>query len=220
MNAIMRKSVRGTTAGLGALAIIVGASACGTISDLAGGGDGGDDPAAEEPAEDEGAEGEGAEGAEGEGAEDEGAAAEEDGAAEDAGGESSDGGAADEETEGGEAGALSEEDLTAAGDQGLAFLKAAASGDGEGACAVVLDPTTGNGMSGSTLEACAAGFEGKAEEEGATFDPSAAEALDRSMIEATDNGDGTAGLTMMGTDAGVTMVKGEDGKWYVDSSAV
>lgn len=217
MNAIMRKSVRGTAAGLGALAIIVGASACGTISDLAGGGDGGDDPAAEEPAEDEGAEGEGAEE---EGAEGEGAGAEEDGAAEDAGGESSDGGAAGEETEGGEAGALSEEDLTAAGDQGLAFLKAAASGDGEGACAVVLDPTTGNGMSGSTLEACAAGFEGKAEEEGATFDPSAAEALDRSMIEATDNGDGTAGLTMMGTDAGVTMVKGEDGKWYVDSSAV
>ena len=217
MNAIMRKSVRGSAAGLGALAIIVGASACGTISDLAGGGDGGDDPAAEEPAEDEGAEGEGAEE---EGAEGEGAGAEEDGAAEDAGGESSDGGAAGEETEGGEAGALSGEDLTAAGDQGLAFLKAAASGDGEGACAVVLDPTTGNGMSGSTLEACAAGFEGKAEEEGATFDPSAAEALDRSMIEATDNGDGTAGLTMMGTDAGVTMVKGEDGKWYVDSSAV
>lgn len=217
MNAIMRKSVRGSAAGLGALAIIVGASACGTISDLAGGGDGGDDPAAEEPAEDEGAEGERAEE---EGAEGEGAGAEEDGVAEDAGGESSDGGAAGEETEGGEAGALSEEDLTAAGDQGLAFLKAAASGDGEGACAVVLDPTTGNGMSGSTLEACAAGFEGKAEEEGATFDPSAAEALDRSMIEATDNGDGTAGLTMMGTDAGVTMVKGEDGKWYVDSSAV
>ena len=119
MNAIMRKSVRGSAAGLGALAIIVGASACGTISDLAGGGDGGDDPAAEEPAEDEGA------------------GAEEDGAAEDAGGVSSDGGAAGEETEGGEAGALSEEDLTAAGDQGLAFLKAAASGDGEGACAVV-----------------------------------------------------------------------------------
>ena len=113
---------------------------------------------------------------------------------------------------------VSEEDLTAAGDQAFEFVKAAASGDAEGACALALDPTTGSGMSGSSAEACVAGYEESAEEAGTEFDPSVADALDRSMVETSDNGDGTVAVSFMGEDAGISMVQGDDGKWYVNSA--
>jgi hypothetical protein len=196
MNAIMRKGVRGAAAGLGALAIIVGASACGALGDLAGGGDGGDDPAVEEPAEDEGAE--------------------------DAGDEAGDSGddAEGDDAASGDGEALSEEDLTAAGDQYFAFMQAGVSGEAETACSLMTDPTTGEPMSGAVLEGCTSGFEEKAGSEGIELDPAMADMLDRSMIEATDNGDGTAGITMMDSDAGVTMVKAGDGEWYIDGGAL
>lgn len=231
MNSIMRKTVRGTATGLGALALIAGASACGAIGDLTGGGEGGDDPSAEQPAEDEGGESEGSEGEDAEGSESEDA---EGSASEDAeGSESEDAegsesaGSASEDAEGAEgddaAGGsegepVSEEDLTAAGDRAFEFVKAAASGDAEGACALALDPTTGSGMSGSSAEACVAGYEESAEEEGTALDPSIADALDRSMVETSDNGDGTVAVSFMGEDAGISMVQGDDGKWYVNSA--
>ena len=115
---------------------------------------------------------------------------------------------------------VSEEDLTAAGDLAFEFVKAAASGDAEGACALALDPTTGSGMSGSSAESCVAGYEESAEEAGTEFDPSVADALDRSMVETSDNGDGTAAVSLGGVDAGFAMVQGEDGKWYVDSAGL
>ena len=115
---------------------------------------------------------------------------------------------------------VSEEDLTAAGDRAFEFVKAAASGDAEGACALALDPTTGSGMSGSSAESCVAGYEESAEEEGTAFDPSIADALDRSMVETSDNGDGTAAVSLGGVDAGFAMVQDEDGKWYVDSAGL
>jgi len=213
MNAIMRKSVRGSAAGLGALAIIVGASACGTISDLAGGGDGGDDPAVEEPAEDEGAEGEGAEGAEGEGAEDEGAGAEEDGAAEDAGGESSDGGAADEETEGGEAagGSLDQSELDAASERFVEFVQVMDDGDGEKTCSFFIDPTTDKPVEGETLTKC--GEMLASQEEG--LEPGSMDMIDASMVEASDNGDGTVSISMMGSEFPYPMAKADDGEWYM-----
>ena len=111
---------------------------------------------------------------------------------------------------------VSEEDLTAAGDQAFEFVKAAASGDAETACSLAMDPTTGSGMSGSSAESCVAGYE----EEGTAFDPSIADALDRSMVETSDNGDGTAVVSLGGVDAGFAMVQGEDGKWYVDSAGL
>ncbi|GAP77277.1 MULTISPECIES: hypothetical protein [Brachybacterium] len=210
MNSIMRKTVRGTATGLGALALIAGASACGAIGDLAGGGEGGDDPSAEQPAEEggeseggesEGAGSEGAEGSESEGSEGES--------------ESTEG---DDAAGGSEGEPVSEEDLTAAGDRAFEFVKAAASGDAEGTCALALDPTTGSGMSGSSAESCVAGYEESAEEEGTAFDPSIADALDRSMVETSDNGDGTVAVSFMGEDAGISMVQGDDGKWYVNSA--
>ena len=75
-------------------------------------------------------------------------------------------------------------------------------------------------MSGSTAESCGAGYEESAEEEGTAFDPSIADALDRSMVETSDNGDGTAAVSLGGVDAGFAMVQGEDGKWYVDSAGL
>lgn len=225
MNSIMRKTVRGTATGLGALALIAGASACGAIGDLAGGDEGGDDPSAEQPAEEEGGESEGgeSEGGESEGGESEGEDAEGAGSEGAEGSESEGSEGESESTEGDDAGGgsegepVAEEDLTTAGDRAFEFVKAAASGDAEGACALALDPTTGSGMSGSSAEACVAGYEESAEEEGTAFDPSIADALDRSMVETSDNGDGTVAVSFMGEDAGISMVQGDDGKWYVNS---
>ena len=225
MNSIMRKTVRGTASGLGALALIAGASACGAIGDLTGGGEGGDDPSAEQPAEDEGGESEGSEGEDAEGSESEDA---EGSASEDAEGSESEGSASedaegaegDDAAGGSEGEPVSEEDLTAAGDRAFEFVKAAASGDAEGACALALDPTTGSGLTGSGAESCVAGYEESAEEEGTALDPSIADALDRSMVETSDNGDGTAAVSLGGVYAGFAMVQGEDGKWYVDSAGL
>lgn len=216
MNAIMRKGVRGTAAGLGALAIIVGASACGTISDLAGGGDGGDDPAVEEPAEDEGAEDEGAEG-EGagaeEGAEDEGADAAEGDAAEDAGGESSDGGAAGEEIEGDDAagGSLDQSELDAASERFVEFVQVMDDGDGEKTCSFFIDPTTDKPVEGETLTKC--GELLASQEEG--LEPGSMDMIDPSMVEASDNGDGTVSISMMGSEFPYPMAKADDGEWYM-----
>lgn len=225
MNSIMRKTVRGTATGLGALALIAGASACGAIGDLAGGGEGGDDPSAEQPApegeESEGGESEGSD-TESEGSESEGAEVSESEDAEVADTESEDaeGSEGDAAAGGSDGEPISEEDLTAAGDQAFEFVKAAATGEAETACSLAMDPTTGSGMSGSNLESCVAGFEESAEEAGTEFDPSVADALDRSMVETSDNGDGTAAVSLGGVDAGFAMVQGEDGKWYVDSAGL
>lgn len=212
MNSIMRKTVRGTATGLGALALIAGASACGAIGDLTGGGEGGDDPSAEQPAP----EGEASEGGESEGSDTESEGSEDEGAE----GSESEGAEGDDAAGGSEGEPVAEEDLTTAGDRAFEFVKAAASGDAEGACALALDPTTGSGMSGSNLESCVAGFEKSAEEAGTEFDPSVADALDRSMVETSDNGDGTAAVSLGGVDAGFAMVQGDDGKWYVDSAGL
>lgn len=135
-------------------------------------------------------------------------------------GDAAEGAEGDDVAGGAEGEPVSEEDLTAAGDQAFEFVKAPASGDARGACAVALDPTTGSGMSGSNLESCVEGFEESVEEQGTEFDPSVADALDRSMVETSDNGDGTAAVSLGGVDAGFAMVQGEDGKWYVDSAGL
>lgn len=217
MNSIMRKTVRGTATGLGALALIAGASACGAIGDLAGGGEGGDDPSAEQPAEEEGGE---SEGGESEGSESEGEGAGSEGSESEGSEGESESTEGDDAAGGSDGEPVSEEDLTAAGDQAFEFVKAAATGEAETACSLAMDPTTGSGMSGSNLESCVAGFEESAEEAGTEFDPSVADALDRSMVETSDNGDGTAAVSLGGVDAGFAMVQGEDGKWYVDSAGL
>lgn len=221
MNSIMRRTVRGTATGLGALALIAGASACGAIGDLTGGGEGGDDPSAEQPADEEdGGESEGGEpeGAESEGSAEDGESSEGDGAStdesedaegDDAGGDTSEGG--DEA-----AGPISEEELTTAGDRFYAFFEAIGAQDPEGACRLVIDYDTGEPAEGDGLQTCVDSFD---EEFGGDFDPSAVDAIERSMIGAEDNGDGRASITMLDEPADMYMKKADDGQWYIEADA-
>lgn len=227
MTSIMRRTVRGAATGLGALALVAGTAACGGL--IPGGDDeqdtggtsseendkGGDDTESgkdEESTEETDAEeseaedaGEGAQEEAEDGAEDEGSAAGE--------------GASDEGAdEAASSEPLSEEDLTSVGDVYYEFMQAAVAKDGEAACSLITNPMTNEPLSGAALSGCAEGFEGEAEN--GEIDPEMAEMLDRSMIEGVDNGDGTAGATLMGSDAGVTMIKASDGKWYIDGSKV
>lgn len=235
MSSIMRRTVRGAAAGMGALAIIAGTAACGGL--LPGGG--GEETTAEESGteetEDTGGEetdesggteetdgtgGEETDESGGEETDDSGTSEGSEGTDGTSGEETDDSGtteddAADEGDDTAAGGALTDEDLTAVGDVYFEFLQAAVAADGEKACSLITNPNTGEPLSGAEAAGCAQGFEGQAEESGG-IDPSVADSLDRSMVEAVDNGDGTAGVTVMGSDAGVVFVKAGDGNWYMD----
>lgn len=225
MTSIMRRTVRGTAATLGALAIVAGAAACGGLT---GGDEETDDSTTVEEgssedgpdSEDDASEADGTAAEEGEGAAEEGAEAAEEAesAAEDEGEDASDadGDTSAEEGEDAEAGSLSEDDLTAVGDRFYEFLEAAAQADGDAACALVMNPATDAPLGDAERGACAQGFEERAEEQG--VDPAIFDVIDRSMIEGVDNGDGTAGITMLGKDGGFTFVEADDGQWYIDGN--
>ena len=225
MTSIMRRTVRGTAATLGALAIVAGAAACGGLT---GGDEEKDDSTTVEEgssedgpdSEDDASEADGTAAEEGEGAAEEGAEAAEEAesAAEDEGEDASDadGDTSAEEGEDAEAGSLSEDDLTAVGDRFYEFLEAAAQADGDAACALVMNPATDAPLGDAERGACAQGFEERAEEQG--VDPAIFDVIDRSMIEGVDNGDGTAGITMLGKDGGFTFVEADDGQWYIDGN--
>lgn len=225
MTSIMRRTVRGTAATLGALAIVAGAAACGGLT---GGEEETDDSTTVEEgssedgpdSEDDASEADGTAAEEGEGAAEEGAEAAEEAesAAEEEAEDASDadGDTSAEEGEDAEAGSLSEDDLTAVGDRFYEFLEAAAQADGDAACALVMNPATDAPLGDAERGACAQGFEERAEEQG--VDPAIFDVIDRSMIEGVDNGDGTAGITMLGKDGGFTFVEADDGQWYIDGN--
>ena len=222
MTSIMRRTVRGTAAGLGALAIVAGTAACGgLIDEVTGGGE--DEPTVEEPADDGTEEAGAAAEEEGEDTDtesDDSEATEDDTDADDAAGEGEDSDesedTADDAGDSASGDALSEDDLSAVADRYYEFLQATVEGDGKAGCGLLMNPYTDAPLEGSALEACAEGFSSAAEEEG--MDESLLDIIDPSMIEGVDNGDGTAGVTMMGQDGGVVFVQGEDGKWYIDGS--
>ena len=118
MTSIMRRTVRGAAAGLGALAIVAGTAACGG---LLGGDAEEDSPSVEEqdPAQDEGDDGADEEADPGEDTE--------------AGDDAETGDDADNDDAGG-AETLGEEDLTKAGDRFYAFFEAIGNEDPEAAC--------------------------------------------------------------------------------------
>ena len=107
---------------------------------------------------------------------------------------------------------LGEEDLTRAGDRYYAFFEAIGNEDPEGACSLVIDYETGEPAAGAGLEKCMASFE---EEFGEDFDPSMVDVLQREMIEASDSGDGSAEISVMGESAEMSMQKADDGEWYI-----
>jgi hypothetical protein len=209
MNSIMRRTVRGAATGLGALALITGASACGM---LGGGDEGGEEPSVEQPAEDDGAD-DGAEGEESEGSED--AESSEDGESEgeDATTEDeSDASGTDEDAAGDEAaGPVDQAGLDAASQRFVDFIQVMDDGDGEAACAFFIDPTTDEPVAGETLTQCGEMIAPQME----AFEPGSMDIVDVSMVEATDNGDGTVGISLGGSEFPYSMSQGEDGEWYM-----
>lgn len=118
----------------------------------------------------------------------------------------------EEEAAEGEAEAFSDEDLQGASDRFYEFLEYTVTGDFEAACGMVLNPVTDEPMSGEEAEACAGGMEGSSASQ---LDESALDAISPDDIEATDNGDGTVAISMMGSDFPYGMTKGSDGEWYI-----
>lgn len=118
----------------------------------------------------------------------------------------------EEEAAEGEAEAFSDEDLQGASDRFYEFLEYTVTGDFEAACGMVLNPVTDEPMSGEEAEACAGGMEGTSASQ---LDESALDAISAEDIEATDNGDGTVAISMMGSDFPYGMTKGSDGEWYI-----
>lgn len=221
MNAFTRRTARGLATGLGALALVAGASACGALDGLTGGGD--EPTAVEESADatdqstDESTDGAGTDDSTDDATDDSATddAGTEDGATDDATDEATDD-ATDEATDDTAAGEpLSEEDLTLAGDRFYVFLEGIAQVDPEKACSVVLDYETGEPATGDGLQACIDSF-GEVEDE---IDPETAALLDRSMIDAVDNGDGRAEVTFMGESGDMYMVKASDGQWYIQADS-
>lgn len=211
MTSTMRRTVRGTASALGALAIIAGASACGS---LLGGGDEGEKSTTEEqPAEGEGSDEEATTTEEeASGAAEGVASAEESGAAE--GETSAEETTTDSAAEGDDAAAgeaLSDEDIAAASERFVEFIHVLDDGDPVAACAFVVNPATGEPMTGDEATACGDGLAPSME----GLEPGSMDVIDASMIEATDNGDGTVGITMGGTEFPYSMTKGSDGEWYV-----
>lgn len=204
MTSIMRRTVRGAAAGLGALAVVAGAAACGGLT----GGDDekvdGDDTAVEEeqPAAGEDASEEKV-AEEGEEAADEGQDAVE--SEQDSSGE-------DEEEDGAAAGGeVSDADLDASKQQVLAFFEALGEKDGEAACGFVLDPTTGEPAAGAALTACADTMDSSGMMD--MFTPEMVAVITEDALEASDNGDGTIKISAQGAD--FDMHKADDGKWYI-----
>lgn len=200
MRSIMRTTTRRAAVAVGALALAAGAAGCGALT-------GGDEPETETTAEEEAGTEEDAATEEDATTEDD-AATEEDATEEDAATEDD----ATEEDAAAESGPLSDEDLTAAADRFYEFLEKAAASDFVGACGLMIDPTTDEPVSGATAEGCAEGLE-----TGLGENVSALGSIDRSSVETTDNGDGTAAVQFMGSDFGYNMVKASDGQWYIDS---
>jgi len=106
-------------------------------------------------------------------------------------------------------------ELDAASQRFLEALQALGDQDWESACDVVLDPTTGTAPVGERLTKCVDGAERELAEQAAALEPGMFDALDVSMIEASDNGDGTVTLSVLGEELDIPMAPGDDDRWYL-----
>ncbi|WP_394216932.1 hypothetical protein [Brachybacterium vulturis] len=106
-------------------------------------------------------------------------------------------------------------ELEAASQRFVEVLRVLDDQDWEAACGMVLDPSTGTAPEGERLQDCVDGVEPVIGERAEQLEPGTFDAIDSSMIEASDNGDGTVSLSVLGNDLGIPMAPGDDGRWYL-----
>lgn len=109
----------------------------------------------------------------------------------------------------------SEEELRAASQRFVDLLHVLDDQDWQAVCSMVLDPATGTAPEGERLRECVGGVEPTLGERAEQLEPGTFDAIDVTMIEARDNGDGTVTLSVLGQDLDIPMAPGEDGRWYL-----
>lgn len=123
--------------------------------------------------------------------------------------------AEDAASDGGGESPFSDDELHAASQRFLDVLQVLDDQDWEAACGMVLDPTTSAPPEGERLQECVDGVEPVIGDQAEQLEPGAFDAVDPSMIEASDNGDGTVSLSVLGNALDIPMAPGQDGRWYL-----
>ncbi|MGO2819167.1 MAG: hypothetical protein ACTIA5_00070 [Brachybacterium tyrofermentans] len=82
---------------------------------------------------------------------------------------------------------------------------------------MIYDPSTKGAPSEEFLTGCAPGLEAGFEQQGLELQPGMFDAIDASMIELADNGDGTAAVSMAGQEMGMNVIKADDGEFYIQA---
>lgn len=118
-------------------------------------------------------------------------------------------------SDGGGESPYSDQELAAASQRFVDVLQVLDDQDWEAACGMVLDPTTGTAPEGERLQECVDGVQPVIADQAETLEAGTFDAVDPSMIEASDNGDGTVSLSVLGNDLAVPMTLGDDGSWYL-----
>ena len=118
------------------------------------------------------------------------------------------------EESGEQAGPFSEQELEGASARFVEALERLEDRDWEGTCAMVLDPSTGTAPEGERLSDCVEDVRPAVSGYADGLEPGALDAIEPSMVEAVDEGDGSVSLSIMDQPVDVPMVPGEDGRWY------
>lgn len=112
-------------------------------------------------------------------------------------------------------GPVTEQELDAASVRVVEALQVIDDQDWEAACGFVLDPSTGTAPEGKRLQECADGMGGSLGSIAEQLQPGTFDALEPSLVEATDSGDSTVAVSIAGAPLeDVPLVRGDDEQWY------
>lgn len=109
---------------------------------------------------------------------------------------------------------FSEDELERAAERFVEALALLEDRDWAGTCAMVLDPSTGKAPEGERLSDCVEDVRPAVSGYADGLEPGALDAIEPSMVEAVDEGDGSVSLSIMDQPVDVPMVPGDDGRWY------
>jgi hypothetical protein len=113
-------------------------------------------------------------------------------------------------------GPFTDQQLDAAAVRVIEALQVIDDQDWATACGFVLDPGTGTAPEGERLQACADAMSGSLGDVAAQLQPGTFDVLEPSMVDATDQGDGTVAVSIAGAALeDVPLVLGADGQWYL-----